>query len=190
MLMDSGRCTSRHKTGTWTWCEYWRSSEQTWRLMMPVDSGRCMPRHNTGTWKWCEFCSNMEHTRRLKLSTERSRFTLRRSVGVRQRWGCYWSTGWAYTPWTKMDAPHYTTRAARSQCRRCWRQGLISTAAAPVVLRTPLFVAAGNGHVPAVTALVQEGARPTASDSVWSIEMIIRAVEGGDGAGADLAGAE
>jgi ankyrin repeat protein len=43
---------------------------------------------------------------------------------------------------------------------------------------TPLFEAARNGHVPAVTALVQAGACPTASDAVWWIEMIIRAVEG------------
>jgi ankyrin repeat protein len=44
--------------------------------------------------------------------------------------------------------------------------------------RTPLFQAACNNRVPAVTALVQAGACPTASDAVWWIELIIRAVEG------------
>jgi hypothetical protein len=47
-----------------------------------------------------------------------------------------------------------------------------------VVLRLSIFEAARNGHVPAVTALVQAGACPNASDAVWWIELIIRAVEG------------
>ena len=34
------------------------------------------------------------------------------------------------------------------------------------------------GFVPAVTALVQAGACPTASDAFWWIELIVKAVEG------------
>jgi ankyrin repeat protein len=44
--------------------------------------------------------------------------------------------------------------------------------------RTPLFQAARCGCVPAVTALVQAGACSNASDAVWWIELIIRAVKG------------
>ena len=39
---------------------------------------------------------------------------------------------------------------------------------------TPLF----EGYVSAVTALVQAGACPDASDAVWWIELIVKAVEG------------
>ena len=42
---------------------------------------------------------------------------------------------------------------------------------------TLLFVAALNGHVLAVTALVAAGACPNASDAVWWIDLIVRAVE-------------
>jgi ankyrin repeat protein len=42
---------------------------------------------------------------------------------------------------------------------------------------TPLFEAARYGEVPAVTALVQAGACPNASDAVWWIELIVRAVQ-------------
>jgi ankyrin repeat protein len=42
----------------------------------------------------------------------------------------------------------------------------------------PLFEAARYGYVPAVTALVQAGACPNASDAVWWIELIVRAVQG------------
>ena len=45
---------------------------------------------------------------------------------------------------------------------------------------TPLFQAAHNGCVPAVTALVQAGACPNASDAFWWIELIIKAVEGNE----------
>ena len=43
---------------------------------------------------------------------------------------------------------------------------------------TPLFEAARFGDVTAVTALVQAGACPDASDAVWWIDLIVKAVEG------------
>jgi ankyrin repeat protein len=43
---------------------------------------------------------------------------------------------------------------------------------------TPLFRSACNGYVPAVTAMVQAGACPDASDAVWRVDLIVRAVEG------------
>ena len=44
---------------------------------------------------------------------------------------------------------------------------------------TPLFEAARMGYVAAVTALVQAGACPNnASDAVWWLELIVKAVEG------------
>jgi hypothetical protein len=55
------------------------------------------------------------------------------------------------------------------------RQGLTSTAATPVVLRLSLR---RDGFVTAVTALVQAGACPDASDAVWWVELIVNAVEG------------
>jgi ankyrin repeat protein len=45
---------------------------------------------------------------------------------------------------------------------------------------TPLFEAAHYGYVSAVTALVQAGACPNASDAFWWIELIIKAVEGNE----------
>jgi ankyrin repeat protein len=43
---------------------------------------------------------------------------------------------------------------------------------------TPLFEAASDGSVTAVTALVQAGACPNASDAVWWIDLIVKGVEG------------
>ena len=43
---------------------------------------------------------------------------------------------------------------------------------------TPLFEAARFGDVTAVTALVQAGACPDASDAVWWIDLIVKTVEG------------
>ena len=43
---------------------------------------------------------------------------------------------------------------------------------------TPLFQAIHRGHVPAVTALVQAGACPYASDSVWWTRLFVDAVMG------------
>jgi hypothetical protein len=54
----------------------------------------------------------------------------------------------------------------------CWRPGLISTVAPSVVLRLSLRLPA------TVTALVQAGACPDASDAVWWIDLIVKAVEG------------
>jgi ankyrin repeat protein len=74
-------------------------------------------------------------------------------------------------------ALHCMMRAARRQCSCCWMQGLSSTDATPSVLR--LFSRQPAwGYVPAVTALVQAGACPDASDAVWWIELIVKAVEG------------
>ena len=52
---------------------------------------------------------------------------------------------------------------------------------------TPLFEAAHYGYVSAVTALVQAGACPNASDAFWWIELIIKAVEGNEEAVTALA---
>jgi ankyrin repeat protein len=54
---------------------------------------------------------------------------------------------------------------------------------------TPLCEAARHGYVPAVTALVQAGACPTASDAVWWIELIVKAIEGDEEAVTALAAA-
>jgi ankyrin repeat protein len=56
--------------------------------------------------------------------------------------------------------------------------------------RTPLFEAAINGCVPAVTALVQAGACPSASDAFWWIELIVKAVEGDEEAVTALVAAQ
>ena len=55
---------------------------------------------------------------------------------------------------------------------------------------TPLFQAAHNGCVTAVTALVQAGACPDASDAVWWIELIVKAVEGDEEAVTALVAAQ
>jgi ankyrin repeat protein len=54
---------------------------------------------------------------------------------------------------------------------------------------TPLFEAA-NGRVTAVTALVQAGACPDASDAVWWIGLIVKAVEGDEEAATALVAAK
>ena len=43
---------------------------------------------------------------------------------------------------------------------------------------TPLYQAIHEGHAPAVTALVQAGARPDASDGVWWTTLLVGAVTG------------
>ena len=55
---------------------------------------------------------------------------------------------------------------------------------------TPLFEAAHYGYVAAVTALMQAGACPNASDAFWWIELIIKAVEGDEEAATALVAAK
>jgi ankyrin repeat protein len=43
---------------------------------------------------------------------------------------------------------------------------------------TPLYHAIHNGHAPAVTALVQAGARPELSDGEWWTTLLVGAVTG------------
>ena len=93
--------------------------------------------------------------------------------GCSERYGRCWSWGRTFTPWTNLDALHCMTRAARRQCSRCWRQRLTSTAAAPLALRLCF-----DQPATAVTAMVQAGACPDASDAVWRVDLIVRAVEG------------
>jgi ankyrin repeat protein len=54
---------------------------------------------------------------------------------------------------------------------------------------TPLFQAIHRGHVPAVTALMQAGACPYASDSVWWTRLIVDAVMGDEEALTELVAA-
>jgi ankyrin repeat protein len=54
---------------------------------------------------------------------------------------------------------------------------------------TPLFKAIRRWHVPAVTALVQAGACPYASDSLWWTRMIVDAVNGDEAAVTELVAA-
>jgi ankyrin repeat protein len=57
------------------------------------------------------------------------------------------------------------------------------------VRETPLFEAIHQGHVPAVTALVQAGACPYASDSVWWTRLFVGAVMGDEAAVTELVAA-
>ena len=52
-----------------------------------------------------------------------------------------------------------------------------------------MFEAARYGDVTAVTALVQAGACPDASDAVWWIDLIVKAVEGDEEAVTELVAA-
>ena len=52
-----------------------------------------------------------------------------------------------------------------------------------------MFEAAHYGDVTAVTALVQAGACPNASDAVWWIDLIVKAVEGDEEAVTELVAA-
>jgi ankyrin repeat protein len=55
---------------------------------------------------------------------------------------------------------------------------------------TPLFQAIHGGRVPAVTALVQAGACPYTSDSVWWTKLFVDAVNGDEAAVTELVAAE
>ena len=54
---------------------------------------------------------------------------------------------------------------------------------------TPLFQAIHRGHVPAVTALMEAGACPYASDSVWWTRLFVDAVMGDEEAVTELVAA-